>query len=122
MSETAFFVKDVVGPKGSVSIVVPQEGQTHVASDDIDSHTRTNALLIHSAELDEHHNFVRADESLSMADEPDHQELCDREQQFLLKAICEDLDLFEHTESAVNSLRIVLAADESIRKGEEVHL
>jgi predicted dehydrogenase len=122
MSETAFFVKDVVGPKGSVSILVPQEGQEHAASDDIESHTKTNVLLIHSAEIDEDNNFVRSDESLSMDDEPDHQELCDREQQFFLKAIREDLDLCEHTESAVNSLRIVLAADESIRKGEVVHL
>ena len=37
MSEVAFFVKDVIGPKGCVSIVMPQEGQDHAASDDIDS-------------------------------------------------------------------------------------
>ena len=57
-----------------------------------------------------------------MADEPTHQELCDREQAFLLKAIREDLDLSEHMESAVNSLRIVIAADESIKRREVVHL
>src|SRR5699024_7773668 len=46
MSETAFFVKDVVGPKGSVSI---GEGADDAQSDDIDSHTRTNSLVIHHA-------------------------------------------------------------------------
>jgi hypothetical protein len=49
-----------------------------------------------------------------MADEPDHQELCDREQAFFLKAIREDLDLTDWMND-VNSLRIVLAADASIR-------
>ena len=76
MSEVAFFVKDVIGPKGCVSIVMPQEGQDHAASDDIDSHTKTNALLCHSSEIDEANNFVREDEWVDMADEPTHQELC----------------------------------------------
>jgi predicted dehydrogenase len=122
MSEVAFFVKDVVGPKGCVSIVVPQEGQDHAASDDIDSHVKTNALLIHSSEIDESNNFVNEDEWVNMDDEPGHQELCDREQEFLLKAIREDVDLSEHMDSAVNSLRIVIAADESIKTREVVHL
>lgn len=122
MSEVAFFVKDAVGPKGSVSIVMPQEGQSHAASDDIDSHTRTNALLCHSSAIDDANNFVREDEWVDMADEPSHQELCDREQAFLLEAIRADLDLSEHMESAVNSLRIVIAADRSIQTREVVHL
>ncbi len=50
-----------------------------------------------------------------MDDEPDHQELCNREQAFFLKAIREDLDLTDWMNDAVNSLHIVLAADESIR-------
>jgi len=93
MSETAFFVKDVVGPKGSVSIVVPQEGQVHASSDDIDSHVKTNAILCHSSEIDENNNFVNEDEWINMSDEPGHQELCNREQEYLLKAINEDVDL-----------------------------
>jgi hypothetical protein len=52
-----------------------------------------------------------------MADEPDYQALCEREQAFLLEAIREDPDLAEETNAAVTSLRIVLAADESIRTG-----
>ena len=128
MSEIAYFVKDVVGPKGAVSIVVPQEGETEARTDavsdsaDIDQHTRTNALKIHHAEVDEDKNFVRRDELVGMEDEPDHQELCDREQAYFLRAIREDLDLSESMEAAVNSLRIVLAADESIRTEQAVRL
>ncbi len=51
-----------------------------------------------------------------MTDEPGHQELCDREQAFSCKAIREDLDLSESMDAAVNSLRIVLAAEQSIAR------
>jgi predicted dehydrogenase len=128
MSEVAYFVKDVVGPKGCVSIVVPQEGQTEARTDaisdsaDIDQHTKTNALKVHYADIDAENHFTRQDEWINMADEPDHQELCDREQAFFLKAIREDLDLTDWMDDAVNSLRIVLAADESIRTGRAVEL
>jgi hypothetical protein len=46
----------------------------------------------------------------------------EREQAFFLKAIREDLDLTDWMNDAVNSLRIVLAADESIRTGRAVEL
>ena len=120
MSEVAFFVKDVVGPKGSVSIVAEQsgdaaEGASKTASSDIDSHTKTSALRLHHAALDANNALVRADETFRMDDEPDHLALCRREQASLLAAIRNDLDLTDHIADAVNSLRIVLAADESIR-------
>jgi hypothetical protein len=57
-----------------------------------------------------------------MTDEPGHQELCDREQEFFLKAIREDLDLTESMEAAVNSLRIVLAAEQSIKEQRSIEL
>ena len=57
-----------------------------------------------------------------MRDEPDHNELCLREQQFFLQAIQQDLDLEDHMNDALNSLRIVLAADQSVRSGEIVQL
>ena len=122
MSEVAFFVKDVVGPKGCVSIVKDPREASAVASDDIDSHTKTNCLRLHHAELDADNEFVKADEFINTEDEPDHQGLCDREQAFLLRAIREDLDLTAHMRDAVNSLRIVLAADESARSGQVVLL
>ena len=125
MSEVAYFVKDVVGPKGSASIVVPQDGSKDAKLDeisdsaDINQHTKTNAVKIHYADLDADNNFKIPDEWINMADEPDHQALCDREQAYLLKAVREDLDLtdLESMNDAVKSLKIVLAADESIRTG-----
>ncbi len=127
MSEEAFFVKDVVGPKGAVSIVADQQsrGDDMDLSDsaNIDKHTKTDAIRLHHATVDpDSKEFSKPDELMSMADEPDHQELCDREQAFFLKAIREDLDLSESMGAAVNSLRIVLAAEESIQQERAVTL
>jgi hypothetical protein len=72
--------------------------------------------------MDANNNFTRKDEWINLADEPDHQELCNREQRVFLKAIREDLDLTDQMNDAVNSLRIVLAADESIRTKRAVTL
>ena len=110
MSDTAFFVKDVVSPNGAVSIRMPESAR----SDDIDTHTKTSTLRVH--------RVGRDDEDLSMADEPDHQDLCDREQAFVARAIAEDLDLSGHMHDAVRSLAICLAADESVRSGQIVTL
>ncbi|MGJ8583964.1 MAG: Gfo/Idh/MocA family protein [Marinosulfonomonas sp.] len=126
MSETAFFVKDIVGPKGSVSLVPNDEARSDADdlsdSADIDKHTKTDAIRVHHAEVDDDKNFTRKDEIISMEDEPGHQELCDREQAFFLKAIIEDLDLTDSMEAAVNSLRIVLAAEQSIAEERVVRL
>jgi len=121
MSETAFFVKDVVGPKGCVSIVAKQAAGEKKSSD-IDSHTKTESLLLHHAALRADGAFEQADEIIDLADEPDHQELCAREQRYFRRAIAEDLDLSDHMADAVNSLRIVLAADESVRTGKTIEL
>jgi predicted dehydrogenase len=121
MSETAFFVKDVVGPNGCVSIVAKQAAGEQKSSD-IDSHTKTESLLLHHAALGADGRFEQADEVIDLADEPDHQELCAREQRFFRRAIADDLDLEGHMRDAVNSLRIVLAADESVRTGTMIAL
>jgi len=122
MSETAFFVKDVIGPKGSVSIVVADEGSKDTKSADINTHTKTNRILLHHAELDATGNFAKPDEIFDTQDEPDHDALCEREQRYLLKAIRENLDLTDHMADAVRSLRIALAADRSVRTGGVVTL
>jgi predicted dehydrogenase len=122
MSEVAFFVKDVIGPKGCVSIVKDPNEAAAAGSDDIDSHTKTNCIRLHHSALDGNNEFVSPDEFINTEDEPDHQALCDREQAYLLRAIQEDLDLSAHMHDAVNSLRIVLAAEESFRSGQVVTL
>ena len=50
MSETAFFVKDVVGPKGSVSIVMAETAGA-VKSDDINARTKTNQIVWHHTDM-----------------------------------------------------------------------
>ena len=57
-----------------------------------------------------------------MRDEPDHQQLCEREQQFVLDAIRGDADLSGHMEDAIRSLAIVLAAEVSMREARAVDL
>ncbi|MET4257790.1 putative dehydrogenase [Bradyrhizobium sp. S3.12.5] len=122
MSETAHFVKDLIGPNGSVSIVAKESTDAGAHSADHDTHTRTNALRIHHAALVTEGRFAKPDELISTADEPGHQELCEREQRLFLSAIRGEIDLSEHHEDAINSLRIVFAADESVRSGEVVRL
>ncbi len=121
MSEVAYFVKDVVGPKGCVSIT-ERAGERKAGSADVDSHTKTNSLRVHWQDRDAADQFTRPDEWLDTNDEPDHDGLCLREQQFLLRAIREDLDLGDHLRDAVASLRIVLAADRAAREGITVDL
>ncbi|MGP2491011.1 Gfo/Idh/MocA family protein [Mesorhizobium sp. PUT5] len=118
ISETAFFVKDVISPNGCVSIVMAEGAK----SDDIDTHTKTSTIRLHSAAIGPDGRFARPDELLSMQGEPGHQELCELEQAFFLRAIREDLDLSRHMDDAVKSLAVCLAADESVRTGKAVRL
>jgi predicted dehydrogenase len=118
ISETAFFVKDIMAPKGCVSIVVKEGAK----SSDMETHVKTSTIRTHWAQLDRDGQYVRPDRDISMADEPGHQDLCDREQAYVLKAIREDLDLSQHMADGVNSLKIVLAADQSMREGRAIDL
>lgn len=121
VSETAFFVKDVIGPKGCVSIVA-KEASKAGNSDSIDAHSKAESLKVHYADIDAKNEFTRADEWIDLADEPDHQELCNREQRFFLKAINENLDLSKSMQDALNSLQIAVACDESVKTGQTVQL
>jgi predicted dehydrogenase len=118
ISETAFFVKDVMSPNGAVSIVMDPKAK----SDDIDTHTKTSVIRLHTAETGPDGKFIRPDQDMTMEGEPGHQALCDLEQAFVLRAVSEDLDLTRHMDDAVASLRICLAADESVRTGRPVRL
>ncbi len=109
MSQTAFFVKDVISPNGAVSISDAGKGQ----SDDVDDHTRVGQLIVHRP---------GEDRLIDLPDEPGHQALCDAEQDFMLRAIRDDIDLSRHMNDALQSLRICLAADESIRSGKPIDL
>jgi predicted dehydrogenase len=121
MSETAFFVKDVIGPKGSVSLVATSAAGAG-RSADLDAHTSTEALRLHHAELGPDGAFARTDELIPAGDEPGHDDLCRREQELFLRAIDGDITLDAHWQSAIDSLRIVLAADQSFREGRTIRL
>jgi len=110
ISETAYFVKDVISPNGAVSIVAAESG----GSADIDSHTKVGTLRVHSV--------ADGDRLISLPDEPGHQELCNRQAAFVAEAILHNTDLGRHMLDAVQSLSICLAADESIRSGQPVNL
>ncbi len=118
ISETAFFVKDVIGPKGCVSIVDNTKGN----SDVVDGHAKTGALKVHHSAIDADGNFTKKDVFINTADEPNHDELCLLEQEYFYTAINKNLDLSDHLLDAVNSLRIVLAADASFKTGKTVVL
>ena len=121
ISETAFFVKDMIGPKGCVSIVAGEQAGAG-QSQDHGAHARTDALRIHYADLLPDGRFAKPDEIISTEDEPGHQELCNREQRMFLSAIRGEIDMTQHVADALNSLRIVFAADESVRSGEVVRI
>ena len=119
ISETAFFVKDVIGPKGSVSIVEPNS-KGEIKSDKIDSHTKTSSLLIHNQDRDENGKFINDDIVINTKTEPDHLELCLLEQKHLLDVIQNDLDIDSDLDDVISSMKIVLAADKSIKSGKQV--
>jgi len=110
ISETAYFVKDIITPNGAVSIVAAEKG----GSATIDSHTKVGTLRVHPTQ--------GADRLIDLPDEPGHQALCDAEQAYVAHAITENIDLTRHMSDAVGSLAICLAADESIRSGQTVDL
>jgi len=121
MSETAYFVKDVIGPKGCVSIA----GKNAVSegnSDNVDAHSKAESLKVHNAAINAQNEFTEEDRWIDLSDEPDHNELCRREQQYFLRAIVEDLDLNDHLDDAVYSLKVAFACDESVKTGDVVRL
>ena len=121
ISETAFFVKDVIGPKGSVSIV-SDDDVFKKDSDNLENHTKNNCLKIHSSELDKDQKFVSPNRKVVYDEDPSHQDLCDYEQQYFYKSIIEDLNLKSHMEDAYKSLQIALACDEAVKKSTTIYL
>ena len=118
MSKTAYFVKDVIGPKGCVSI----ERDPTVDPSDVSKHSDVSGILVHSAEANATGYAAKKDQFIKMDDEPDHNELCKREQAYLLKAITEDIDLTDFVADAVNSLKVCFAAVESYTCGKAIKL
>ncbi len=118
-SENAFFVKDVWGPDGCVSIQ-SKTGAAEGQSGNIEAHSKAESLKVHRSARGEDGKFLQKPEWIDLSDEPDHDGLCFREQEYFLKSINEDIDLNDHMEDAINSLAIVLAADKAFKEGRSV--
>jgi len=119
MSKVAFFVKDVIGPKGCVSIDKDTSG---VDPSDVSTHVTVDTIILHSSATDAKGAQAKKDQLIKIEDEPDHHELCRREQEYLFRAISENIDLSDHVADAVNSLAICFAAVESYRTGRAIRL
>jgi predicted dehydrogenase len=103
MSDEAVFIKDVIGPQGSVTL-------------------RDGTFVRHRRNLDAAGSFVHPDEVMKAPADLSLVDLCRREQEFFERAVREGLDLASHHEASQLSLRIVLAADRSIREGGRITL
>jgi predicted dehydrogenase len=112
ISETAYFVKDVMARNGSVSIIM--DGAEGSGSADVAWHTKTSKIRVAKIGEDAH--------MLDMDDEPDHDGLCAIEQDFLLAAIRSNKDLSKHWNDAVWSLTIALTADRSMKQNRAIDL
>jgi predicted dehydrogenase len=119
MSKSAFFVKDVIGPRGCVSI---DKDTSNVDPSDVSKHADVDGIIVHSSAADATGYAAKKDEFLRLADSPDHNELCKREQEYLYRAITEDLDLTDFVADAVNSLKVCFAAVKSYQTGKAVRL
>jgi predicted dehydrogenase len=118
MSETASFVKDVISPHGSVSMVGDPQGKAN----DVEAAMSAVTIKVHRAVLDANGEFEMPDRHIQMGDVSDPQDLCDRQARFVLDVVREDIDLSRHLQDAFRSLRICLAADESVRTGDAINL
>lgn len=115
MSESAYFIKDVIGPKGSITIEKYTYNQPQGKSADIEDHGIVNKLRLHHADTDENDNLTKKDEIIEIKHDPNHDELCHIEQEYFLKVIKDDIDMTEHIKVAIQTLQIVLACDESVK-------
>jgi predicted dehydrogenase len=126
ISQAAFIVKDFIGPKGAVSVLSPDivdptpAGATSAISSDIHTHSKIRPLRLHRSEIGPDNSLIHGDEDIDIPEQLDHTQLCERKQAFLLDAILNDRDLSDYMRRAVDSMRIVMAADESIRTGRVV--
>lgn len=110
MSRTAYFIQDAVSPNGAVSIVLDVEKpEAYLDTFMQPSKVEVYPLQGPTRRLDPNHHL-------------DLGILCAREQDYLLDSIQNDRNLSEHMSAAVESLKIVLAADQSMRENRPIDL
>lgn len=121
MSGTACFIKNVIGKRGAVSLVMGDD----LDPADIHSHTQAGQLCLrmaHGGNGDGDGGDDYQDAWIALGEPVDHQGLCDLEQAFLARAVAEDSDLAAHHDDALRSLDIVLRAEQSMRECRAIDL
>ena len=88
ISETAFLIKDVIGQKDL--LVLLNQNDDDISSSNIDSHTKQTVIDSLSRSYDDG-KFKFEDKYVNTSNEPNHDELCKLEQEFLRNN--KDLDL-----------------------------
>ncbi len=122
MTGVADVVREVLGPEGAVSIV-PHSAAEPKGHSPIRDGAVADVVQIHRGTVSpSDRTFVDRDAILTLADAPDQQQLCDREQAFFLRAINENIDLGASIDAAVSGLRVVLAAEQSMKEGRAIEL
>jgi hypothetical protein len=79
-------------------------------------------LHLHSSKTDQSGKLVNEDRIMDTPEQPGHDELCFLEQEYFLNSIKNDFDLSDHLQEVVDTLKIVLASDESVKTGRAVEL
>jgi len=119
MSETAFFVKDMIGPKGCVSIAMDERKDgLRLGRQPHQDECATRA----SRRADWRRALRQARRNSAHGRRAGPSGAVQSRAAAFLAAIRNDEDLSEHARGAVDSLRIVLAADRSVRTAEVVTL
>jgi predicted dehydrogenase len=118
MSNTACIIKDVIGTRGAVSLILGDDANAA----DVENHTKPGQLRLHAVEKNDNNVAGYTEAWIPIEDAVDHQELCNREQIFLSDVIHNDVNLDKHHEAAVLSLKIVLSAELSMIEKRAVDL
>jgi predicted dehydrogenase len=127
MSKAGKLVRDVVCPSGSVSVVNDEYNDITMHNNIKSSNALNSAIIVRQAKpsLKDDHQFdwdPFSETRLPFTGKMSQDILCEREQNYVHRAITENHDLKEHHRDAMLSLEICLAAHRSISTGKSVHL
>ncbi len=111
-------LREAWGPEGSVRLLPPTKDSQNRPPQ---THAKTR-VTVQKVPLSTQNQEMPVREIWEIPEEPTRQHLCECEQAFFLKAIRENTDLRAHQAQALATLRLALAAEESLRTGRPVDL
>ena len=120
MSETAFFVKDVVGPLGSASIVAAEAGSRGKSPMLTPTAKPKEFCFIEASVMTRDNWKPKMNISIWMMNPITMNSVAGNKFSFWMGSL--KTDLTEHQNSAIRASEIVLAADDSFRSGEMIRM